>query len=235
VARDEESQGLEAIRKRDDRELKEPRNAQLDQAAKMYEKQFLREMVKAMRGTVSFGIEKPSMAENVYRDELDNQYVESWGDKGGIGLADLIYDQVMERYFNGSAGGRALKEQGAIPLTDRDLAKVHRVKTTETPGQVPLRVELKPSADGSPAKLQAPWDAEVVSNSRLEGGKTALTLKHGDSLKSTLIFQGVASADAQPGAKIARGTQVAVLSPEIRTFFWNLNRSLANPDGSPAR
>jgi flagellar protein FlgJ len=211
------------------------RNGKVDEVAKMYEKQFLREMVKAMRSTVSFGAQKPSMAENIYREQLDEQYVEAWGDKGGVGLSGLIYDQLMERYFN-SPAGRGLKAQGAgIPLTDRDISRVVRVKTAEGPGQVPLRIEVAPTEDGKPAKVQSPWEGKVLTSARLDNGKTALTLGHEGNLRSTFVFQGVLSADVVPGAQIGRGTQVGVLSPEIHSFLWNLQRpdTAAGGDSRP--
>jgi flagellar protein FlgJ len=226
VNRDIASEGHERIAKSE----AQPRNEKLDQVAKLYEKQFLREMVKSMRGTVSYGYTKPSMAEEIYRGELDNEYVEAWGENGGIGLSSLIYDQIMERYFS-TPQGRGLKEQGPIALTDRDVSKVVRIKTAptgETANQVPLRVEIKPSAEGAPGKLQLPWDAQVVSKNQV-GGKTSLTLSHGEGLKSTFIFQGVASADVEPGKQLGRGQTVGILSPEVRAFFWNLSQSSARP------
>lgn len=223
VTRENPSEGFTAIEKREELEARPQRNEKVDQVAKLYEKQFMREMVKAMRGTVDFGVMKPSMAENIYRDQLDDQYVESWSDKGGVGLSDVIYNQIMDRYFN-TASGRRLKGQGEmIPVTDRDVSRVARVQSPQ--GQVPLRVEIKTANDGKPASLLAPWDAQVVSNSRLEGGKTALTLAHGEDLRSTFVFQGVASADAKPGARFEKGKAIGVLSPEIHSFLWNLKES----------
>jgi flagellar protein FlgJ len=234
VTRDSASAGFDALQKRSLNESAEKpqRNAKVDEVAKMYEKQFLREMVKAMRGTVSFGAEKPSMGEKIYRDQLDEQYVEAWGDNGGIGLGDVIYEQVMERFFN-SAAGDELKRQAeanggnakSIPLTDRDVSRVIRMKSGAASAQIPLRVEVKEAGDGRPAKVQAPWAGEILSNSRLEGGKTALTLAHGPHLRSTLVFQGVTAADAIPGKHLARGEAIAVLSPEIHSFLWNLNQT----------
>lgn len=224
VNRDTPSSGLEAQERRDT--IEEKRNPQVEEAAKMYEKQFLREMVKAMRGTVSYGAMKPSMGESIYRDQLDDQHVESWGELGGIGLADVIYNQVMERYFT-SPRGRGLKNQNpSLPLSNRDVLRVVRPKSQTGGDQVPLKVELGPNKDGSPTRLKAPWDSEVLSNVRLDGGKTALTLGHGPGLSSTLVFDGVAGAGLQPGAKVEAGRTVGVLSPEIRSFFWNLRESV---------
>ena len=243
VARDSASAGFDALQKRSLTETTErsPRNTKVDDVARMYEKQFLREMVKAMRGTVSFGAEKPSMGEKIYRDQLDEQYVEAWGDNGGIGLGDLIYEQIMERFFNSKAGLEIKKQAEAsgdsvksIPLTDRDISRVIRMKSGAVSSQIPLRVEVKQASDGRPAKVQSPWAGEILSNSRLEGGKTALTLEHGSQLRSTLVFEGVTSADAIPGKRVERGEAIGVLSPEIHSFLWNLNQAAESAlDSSP--
>lgn len=239
VSRDTPSGGHDVVDRKFSQELAElggnsaradakpARNQKVDEVAKMYEKQFLREMVKAMRGTVSFSdTTKPNMAENIYREQLDNEYVESWGENGGIGLSDVIYEQLMDRYFDG--GAKSLKQQGGIQLSDRDVLKVSRMRneSLESPvsKQVPLKVELKQSADGTAAQVKAPWDGDVVAKTRLDG-RTAVTLDHGPGVRSTLIFDGVPGADVQPGARIEKGRTVGVLSPEINSFFWNLNRT----------
>lgn len=240
VSRDTPSSGFDAIEKREAREAKQPpRNQKVDEVAKLYEKQFLREMTKAMRGTIQFA-DKPSMAENIYRDQLDSEYVDTWSDQGGIGLSNLIYDQIMERYFGQTAGGREMKSQGPIALTDRDVTRVARVKTTEpsASGQVPLRIEVKPAQSGAPAQIQAPWEAKVVSKTRVDG-KNAVTLEHGPGLRSTVVFDGVATAGTEPGAVLKKGTSIGTLNPEIRSFLWNLrgnlNESAALAAASPER
>src|SRR4051812_7776266 len=79
-------------------------NPRLREAAKLYEEQFLGEMVKAMRKTVSESdFLKPGMGEKIYRDQLDQQYVENWADQGGIGLADLIVEQFQSNQGQGPA------------------------------------------------------------------------------------------------------------------------------------
>ena len=234
VSRDSGSAALEAKVNRKDEEsnAKAVRNPALEDAAKLMEKQFLREMVRAMRATVTHGYQKPSMAETIYRGELDNQYVEAWGDNGGVGLADLIYDQVMEKYFH-SPQGRKFKDQ-PIPITDRDISNVVRMKSEAGAGQVPLRIEVAASPDGGPVCIKAPWDGEVVSSVRLDGGKTALTLQHGPDLRSTLVFQGVVAEAARPGEKVEQGRTLGLLSPEIRSFFWNLQHSTRDLDSGRA-
>ncbi len=198
-----------------------PRNQKVDEVAKLYEKQFLHEMVKAMRGTAeSAGYMKPSMGEKIYRDELDNQYVEAWGDQGGIGLQNLIYDQLVERYFDNSSGLKALKAGGMMKLTDKDISSVRPLPTSQK-SQLPLKVELKENQDGSPTRVQLPFDGKFVSQSKMLDGKTAITLEHQGGFKSTFIFDGVFLSQPK-NAELKQGTPIATLSPEIKSFFWNL-------------
>lgn len=71
---------------------------QLKKAAKMYEQQFLQEMMNAMNSTVDAMRANPqSMAEKIYKAELDQQYTEQWVENGGNGLADQIYRELKEK------------------------------------------------------------------------------------------------------------------------------------------
>lgn len=71
---------------------------QIKKAAKMYEQQFLQEMVRAMRKTVEHSeLTKPSMAETIYQDEMYTQYAEKWVEGGGNGLADIIATELKEK------------------------------------------------------------------------------------------------------------------------------------------
>ena len=222
IDRDQASAGHAQLEKAE-RQQAPPRNAKVDEVAKMYEKQFLREMFKAMRQTVK-PADDPSMAENIYRAQLDEQYVDAWGEQGGIGLSNIIYDQIMERYF-GQGASQGLRKQGPVKLTDRDVVSVARVKQTPAAGnQVPLQLEVKPSETGQPAKIQAPWDAKVLQTTKIEGGKQAITLEHGEGLRSTLVFEGTPTAETKVGDSIAKGQTIGVLSPETKSFLWNLNQ-----------
>ena len=71
---------------------------QLRNAAKMYEQQFMQEMLNAMKKTVEHSsLTEPSMAEKIYKDELYTQYAEKWVENGGNGVADLIYKELKEK------------------------------------------------------------------------------------------------------------------------------------------
>ena len=57
----------------------------LRDVAKLYETQFLRQMHKAMKGTVQkSGFIKEGMAEKIFQEKLDHKHIDQWGDKGGM-------------------------------------------------------------------------------------------------------------------------------------------------------
>ncbi|MGZ3702559.1 MAG: rod-binding protein, partial [Bdellovibrionota bacterium] len=68
------------------------------QAAKGFEIHFMQEMMRNMRKTVP---EDPELANNqgyhVFRDMLDDHYAEQASRTQGIGLAEMIVKQLMER------------------------------------------------------------------------------------------------------------------------------------------
>ena len=200
-----------------------PRNEKIDEVAKMYEKQFLREMVKAMRGTVSdSGLVPQSMGEKIYRSQMDEEYVEQWGNSGGVGMSDMIYTQIMDRYFKKPDAAKALGSQGPLKITNRDIARALRLEGGR-PQQTSVKVEVKNSGEigQGAAQVQVPWDATLVTKTKLPDGKNAVVLDHGSGLRSTFIFEGVSTA-LEPGAKLQRGTSVGVLSPDMNSFLWNM-------------
>lgn len=79
-------------------EMKAHQERQMKEAAQSYEKYFLNEMVKAMRSTVhkEDGLIKQNFAEQIFSENLDQEYVDNWSKSGGVGLADLIYQQLQE-------------------------------------------------------------------------------------------------------------------------------------------
>ncbi|MCB0341284.1 MAG: rod-binding protein [Pseudobdellovibrionaceae bacterium] len=98
------------------------------QASQMYEQHFLREMVKAMRSTVqNGGLMEPTMAEKIYREKIDDSYVESWANKGGIGLGDMIYNQLRERLQAQNAKGFH-EQKGALPIANEKYLAIKNKK-----------------------------------------------------------------------------------------------------------
>ncbi|MEI7974173.1 MAG: rod-binding protein [Bdellovibrio sp.] len=73
--------------------------AKFEEAGSLYEKQFLRELVRAMRSSVSESSLIPkSQAEKIFQEQLDQQWVEAWGDRGGVGFGEMITQKLIEQY-----------------------------------------------------------------------------------------------------------------------------------------
>ncbi len=212
-------------------------------AARMYEKYFLNQMVKAMRGTVSYSdLQKPSMGEEIYRDQLDDQYVDSWTESGGIGLADMIHDELMgkaemakrrqEAYRQARAQGKQARTP--IALTDRDVLHVRRLPGLASSGLgaakagtetvlVSLAKTRQAKADG-PEAVRLPWDA-TVDNVKSEGGKVLLGLVVAGPRKVEMAFDGV-TADVTSGQALRAGQIVGHLSPQARGIL--IRQEIAN-------
>lgn len=82
--------------------IRSVKDKKLMEVSRLYEKHFLRELVRAMRKTIPENdLTKPSFSEKMYKQKLDQEYVEKWGDQGGIGLAPIIYKNLKERLEGG--------------------------------------------------------------------------------------------------------------------------------------
>lgn len=96
---------------------------QLKTASKMYERQFLDEMMRAMKKTVDHSdLTKPSMAENIYTDEMYSLYADKWAEQGGNGLADVIYKELKEKILP-SQNSRYLPPSAAAAESYKGLNK----------------------------------------------------------------------------------------------------------------
>ena len=187
-------------------------------AAQLYEQQFLREIVKAMRRSVPESELVPtSMGERIYREQLDDQYVDQWSQKGGVGFADLVYDHIMERFIRPS---RMERPQNPIPIEKAKVLKpIETQKGPSSSGR--LHLELSPQAGAR--DLVAPWEGEVKGVNRAGSGHTHLVLEHSTGLKSEFLFDGVSSIG--PGKKVHTGERLGLVSPDASSLFWILSRS----------
>lgn len=158
------------------------RDPRVMEAAKMYETYFLNQMMKAMRSTVSFSDHsKPSMGESIYREQLDDQYVDAWANQGGIGLAEMIHDDLkgkvaVQREL--MARRKLGKQRTAYALTDRDTMAVRRLPQTQK-GEERVLVSLesaKGPRNGAGAEaVRTPWGG-VLTGIRTADSKTVLTM-----------------------------------------------------------
>ena len=81
------------------RPLPEKKDPKKLEAAKMFENQFIRQMITEMRKTTSGdSLIEENMGERIFKGQLDDKYADQWVENGGIGLANIIYDQLEQRY-----------------------------------------------------------------------------------------------------------------------------------------
>ena len=95
------------------------RDSPLWQAAEGMEANFLKEMLRNMRKTVQ---EDPSMKNNqgfqIFRGMLDDHYAETAAKTQGIGLAEIIVNQVLEM--------QRAQETGPVEVREVDKSDVLR-------------------------------------------------------------------------------------------------------------
>jgi flagellar protein FlgJ len=205
----------------------EQQDAKLKQVGELYEKQFLREMVKAMRSTVhESGFIKTSQAEQIFREQLDQEYVENWGKKGGIGLADMIHHQLLEKY-GAQLGIRAADQKPVGPLRLDEKSNFQgRVVQNKINSNLPgftLEYQRGESQPGTQDLLN-PWSGKLLGHKRLDSGENILHIEHDNGLESTLSFRGT-GLGLLAGDKVEEGGRLGLLSPEADRFFWSLQKS----------
>lgn len=210
--------------------------AKLREASKMYEQYFLNEMVKAMRSTVDrSSLTEPSMAEKIYSEKLDDQYVETWAAKGGVGLADIIYNQIHERFFNAGSGMRSIKPQGPVQIQKGTTIKIDETHAPHA-GGIPI---VKPQSSlprnemsvlfgfteggGSAKAVTNPFDGEILQLFRVGEDRQVVKLAHDDGLVSTISFLGQMSKVSK-GERIAAGQKLGTISPDASGLTWQLGQ-----------
>lgn len=196
----------------------------LHQASKMYEQHFLNEMVKAMRSTVhrDGGFIKPNMAENIFQEKLDQQYTESWANKGGIGLADMIYQQLHERLM--PTRKDFSKPAGPLPLNKTGHAFEIKAEKTSPNGSRILFKGQGTSPLVQPTEVQNPWKGHLESMNSDANGWNYATILHGNDLRSQLAFQGKLNG-MKVGNELSEGQTIGLLSRENPILRWDVNVS----------
>jgi flagellar protein FlgJ len=190
----------------------------LKKVSELYEKQFLRQMVKAMRGTVTEGGLVPtSQAEKIFREQLDQEHVEVWGDKGGIGLGNMIHKQLRQKY------GMDRMEQ--VPKGPIQIGEKFKIESP-TPKKTLVHYELQQAAikDGN-AQVSAPWTGSLVGAKQINPDEYLLEMNHDNGLKSKMVFRGTLDPQFKTatGQEIQAGLRIGLLSPEAKSFFWTVD------------
>lgn len=204
----------------------------LREVAQLYENQFIREMMKQMRATVQeSGLIKKNNAEKIFSEQLDGEYVGKWVGAGGIGLSDLIYDQLMERY--GTRLG--LKQPVEKPQGPLDLnAKSNFSGFTEVRSAVgetalgiekntPLTLQAYNESEVQ-SELKSPWAGVLLDKKHLEMDQIQYQIKHDNGLESLIVTRGTGLGNGPNlslGDRIEAGQRLGWVSA-ASPLFWTL-------------
>lgn len=211
----------------------EEMDQKLRDVSKLYEKQFLREMMKQMRATVTEGGFMPANhAEKIFREQLDQEYVEKWGDQGGIGLSDMVYKQLLEKLGPGMGlKAPVQRPQGPIKIDERSIER-NPLKTQQgvnptRPSKLTMHYDLQSAALES-REVSSPWNGTLLGVRNLSEEESFLEIAHDNGLKSQLVFRGSIEKNLQSGAggqssEIQAGQRLGLLSPEAKSFFWTVD------------
>lgn len=211
--------------------LNEPATAekvktQFREVSDMYEKHFLRELMKSMRSSVpDGGLVKVNGAEKLFREQLDGEYVEKWGEKGGIGISDMIYKDLVDKF--GERYG--LKEHqdkptGPLKLTEKDSLNIKRNYDNSSQK---LEFQFDGLKKENPGAVEAvsPWSGTLGKKVQLSADEYFLELNHDNGLTSQMRFKGL----LQPlnvNDRLNSGDKVGILSQDTNEFFWNLKNQV---------
>lgn len=224
----------------------------LREVADLYEKHFIKEMMRQMKSTVQeSGLIKKNNAEKIFEEQLDDQYSGEWNKRGGFGLSDMIYDQLVNRY--GEQFGikeRLSKPQGPLELNKRSTLKslddesgktfeirpLNKTDQKENATSVtsPPNTVAIASPNTMPIKsidmvaIKSPWAGTLQARNRLEDDKTSIRIKHDNGLESLIMIQGGADEETRhlsPGDVLAAGQKIAE-ADAASPLFWKVNKSV---------
>ncbi len=203
----------------------------LREVSDLYENHFIREMMKQMRSTVQeSGFIKQNNAEKIFRGQLDDQYADQWGKAGGIGLSNLIHDQLMEK-FGEKLGLRAPieKPQGPIKLDHKSLFSgvvgQPQSKAIETE---PVTFKFQSPPEGQ-SQLKNPWAGTLLDKKYMDSDQMQFRIKHDNGLESLILTRGTGTGPEQklsPGDTIQAGQQLGWLSA-ASPLFWTVRPNVS--------
>jgi flagellar protein FlgJ len=205
----------------------------LHEVAELYERHFIREMMKQMRSTVhEGGFIQQNNAEKIFREQLDDQYSEQWSKSGGIGLSNMIYDQLIEKFgVKMGLKQRVDKPQGPLALT-------HKSQLTGIAGAAPGSAESgdhgpkssssitfkMQSPENQKVQLSNPWEGILLDKKYLEMDQMQYRIKHDNGLESLILTRGTGlglEQNLSPGDTIQAGQQLGWVS-SASPLFWTV-------------
>ncbi|MGZ3691659.1 MAG: rod-binding protein [Pseudobdellovibrio sp.] len=214
----------------------------LHEVSELYEKHFIREMMKQMRSTVQEGgFIQQNNAEKIFRDQLDDQYADQWTKSGGIGLSTLIYDQLIDKF--GPQMGlkqRVDKPMGPIAMNDKTnfagvtssgapaaaLAEAGGQQGQKSSSQLTFKFQTPPNEK---VELVNPWAGVLLDKKYMDMDQMQYRIKHDNGLESLILTRGTGLGLEQklsPGDTIQAGQQLGWAS-SASPLFWTVKPNVS--------
>lgn len=201
------------------------------QVADLYEQHFIRAMMKEMRSTVQEGgFIKQNNAEKIFRDQLDDQYSEQWGKAGGIGLSNLIYDQIMEK-FGTKLGLKAAVEKPVGPMNldpKSNFSGFSSGKNASAPSAENMTFKFQ-SPENEKTEITSPWAGTLLDKKYLEMDQMQYRIKHDNGLESLILTRGTGLGPEQKlsvGDAIEAGQQLGWTS-SASPLIWTVKPNVS--------
>ena len=204
----------------------------LREVSDMYEKHFIKEMMKQMKATLPEGtLIKKNNAESIFEDQLDDQYAGEWNKRGGFGISDIIFEQLSKNFGDAKEAGLQ-KPHGPIEFK-QDSKMIQVPHKTENIFRIqPLEKSkngIVPASDQNTIEVKSPWAGTLQNKNSMEDDKTSFRIKHDNGLESLILIHGAATAQTRhlsPGDEIQAGEalgQASATSP----LFWTVKKSVS--------
>jgi peptidoglycan hydrolase FlgJ len=202
-------------------QTKDVTKEKLKEVADMYEKHFIKEMMKQMKSTVveGTGMFKKNNAEKIFQEQLDDEYSSEWNKQGSFGMSKLIYDQLMDR-FGGQFGLTKPIDKPEGPI---DLDEKHEIKDLKPLSDFSIKIDSKNKLDGNQT-VKNPWAGTLQSKDHMSEDKTMYKIKHDNGLESLITIQGAASEKSRflsAGDTLQAGQELG-LAAEASPLFWTV-------------
>lgn len=207
-------------------EGKNEADAKIREVADMYEKYFMKEMMRNMRSTIQEGgFLKANNAEKIFQEQLDDEYSAQGNQRGGFGVSDMIYQQLTEK-FGAQLGlpGKVDKPNGPIPA-DKKIKLEELMNSSQSKSYL-----LYPEkGTDKNVNVQTPWAGVLQNKNRHEGDKTSYAIKHDNGLESLIMTHGAPSEETRhlsPGDKLQAGQSLGLANSDS-PLVWTVKNSVS--------
>ena len=200
----------------------------------MYEKYFIREMMKEMRSTVhESGFIKQNNAEKIFCDQLDDQISDQWGKAGGIGLSTIIHEQLVKRY-GVQMGMKAAVEKPHGPIDLNEKSNFGGISASEF-NSVEAKSKSEPvtfkfvTTPDQKSEIKNPWVGTLLDKKYLEMDQIQYRIKHDNGLESLISTRGTGlgpDLHLSQGDTIESGQQLGWASA-ASPLFWTVKTNVS--------